>query len=278
MKSPQRTSVLVADAEPLARCGLVQLINGHPGLKVCAEAASISEARELCAQHRPEILVLDPAQGDGFALIKDLPRWSRSTRVIVLTSLEDTASVQRALQAGALGYVSRRDPVDSLIRAIIEALSGNRHIGPRPSRALFGDLACGSLLLEKDAFSCLSPREFDVFRRIGEGMKVQAIAEEFHLSKKTVETHRQRIREKLHLASGCELQRQAVLFHHSINMAMVESRHNLPPGNRMEEASPSSNSLEARSDISPIRSCGPKRTPRPRSPGRARRRQRPHQI
>lgn len=212
MELSKKSSVLVADAEPLARRGLVNLLKESGKLEVCAEAECIGMARDLCVLHRPAVLVIDPAQDDGFALIKELRHGSEGTRVVVLTALEDAASMQRAFRMGALGYLSRRDPVAAVLSTILSVLVGERHLGPRAQRVLLGELARGSVQMEQDELARLSHRERDVFRKIGAGQPTRLIAEELHLSVKTVETHRQRIKEKLGLASGSELLRRAVLF------------------------------------------------------------------
>lgn len=209
----RKSSVLLADAEPLARRGAVAALNEHRRLHVCAEADGPAQARDLCVRHRPRVLVLDPAQGDGWTLLKDLPRWSAGTRAVVLTALEDAGNVQRAFQAGALGYVSRLDAAPALVAAVLAALEAERHLGPRAERALLGGVARGVVQVGADALARLSQRERDIFRRIGEGKLTRVIAEELHVSMKTVETHRQHIREKLGLATGLELTRRAVLLH-----------------------------------------------------------------
>lgn len=155
---------------------------------------------------------MDPAQGDGFALMRELPRWSAQTRVVVLTRLADAASVQRAFQAGARGFVTRCDPASWLLDAVLGALRGELVMGPRAQRTLLGELARGSVRLEDGELARLSHRELDVFRKIGAGHGTRVIAEELHVSVKTVETHRHRIKEKLGLASGAELMRRAVLL------------------------------------------------------------------
>lgn len=212
MELSKKSSVLVADAEPLARRGLVNLLNENVSLKVCAEAECIGAARELCANLRPAVLIMDPAQQDGFTFIKDLPRWSAGTRVVVLTGLEDATSVQRAFQLGVCGYLTRRDPLVAVLATVLGAIAGERQIGPRAQRILLGELARGGMQMEQGELARLTHRERDVFRRIGAGQATRLIAEELHMSVKTVETHRQRIKEKLGLNSGTELLRRAVLF------------------------------------------------------------------
>ncbi len=213
MAHPRKADVLIADAEPVARCGLVHLIDSHPKLRVCAEAETLDRTRELCARHRPAVLVLDPAMGDGFTLIKDLPRWSSRTRVVVFTGMHDALAVQRAFKAGACAFVTRCDPISALMTAIIGALTGERHVGPQVEHLLLENLASGTVELHGNEVSALSNRELQIFRLLGSGLGTRAVATELRLSIKTIETHRQRIKEKLQLANGTELQRRAVLFH-----------------------------------------------------------------
>ena len=215
MRTPRKANVLLVDAEPVMRCGLLHLINSHAALQVCGEAETLPAARAACERWKPEVVVLDVAMGggEGFALVKELPRWNAALRVVAFTGLEDAGSVQRALRAGVSGYVTRRDPVAALLGAITGALAGERHVGPRAERALLETLACGRVQMEADELAPLSERERQVFHLLGGGLKAGAVAAEMRVSVKTVETHQKRIREKLHLRDGAELQRQATIFH-----------------------------------------------------------------
>ena len=215
MSTPRKMNVLIVDAQPVARFGLIHLLNAHGRFRVCGEAESAPAARELCARHRPDLAVLDLALGDGFALLKEFPRWAPGIRVVAFTALDDALSVQRALQAGAHGYVTRLDPAAELLTAIECALDGQRHVGPRVAHLLLDRLACGSVEMRGSAEAALSDRELQIFRAIGRGLGTRAVAEELKVSVKTVETHRQRIKEKLRLKDGTDLQRRAVLFHHT---------------------------------------------------------------
>jgi DNA-binding NarL/FixJ family response regulator len=215
MASFPKQSVLVMDAQPVARCGLVQLINSHARFRVCAEAETAPIARDLCRRYRPALAVLDIALADGFSLVKELSTTAPRIRVVAFTGLEDALSVQRALQAGARAYVTRHDPAAELLTALVCAVEGQRHLSPRVSHLLLERLACGAVEMVGSEESALSDRELQIFHAIGRGLGTRTIAEELHVSVKTVETHRQRIKEKLHLRDGCDLQRRAVLFHHA---------------------------------------------------------------
>jgi DNA-binding NarL/FixJ family response regulator len=168
-----------------------------------------------CERWKPDVVVLDVAigGGEGFAVVKELPRWNPNLRVVAFTGLEDTGSVQRALRAGVCGYVTRRDPVAALIGAIIGALTGERRVGPRVEHMLLETLASGKVQMEDDDTTLLSERERQVFQLIGGGLRTSAVASELRLSVKTIETHRQRIKEKLRLRNGVELQHRATVFH-----------------------------------------------------------------
>jgi DNA-binding NarL/FixJ family response regulator len=160
------------------------------------------------------LVVLDVAMGggEGFALVKEVLRWNAELHVVAFTALEDVGSVQRALRAGACGYVTRRDPVASLLAALTGALTGERHVGSRVERVLLETLATGKVQMEHDDLTLLSERERQVFRLIGGGRKTCEVAAELSVSLKTVETHRQRIKEKLRLRSGVDLQHRAAVF------------------------------------------------------------------
>ena len=215
MRTQRKASVLLVDAEPVMRCGLLHLVNSHAALHVCGEAGTLPAARAACERWKPDVVVLDVAMngGEGFALVKELPRWNPTVAVVAFTGLEDTASVQRALRAGVCGYVTRVDPVASLLGAIMGALVGERHVGPRVEHVLLETLALGSVRMGADELAGLSERERQVFRLIGSGLKAGAVAAELRLSVKTVETHQKHIREKLHLRDGTDLQRRATIFH-----------------------------------------------------------------
>ena len=211
MPNLRKANVLVVDAEAVARFGLVQLIGSHALLRLAGEADSLSAGREMAFRLKPEIVVLDPALGDGMYFIAELRRAKTRPNVVAFTSLEDALSVQRAFQAGVCGYVTRRDPLAAVMAAIVGAMKGERHVGPRVEHVLLERLACGTIQLSGDETGVLSPRERQVFHELGAGRSVRAIAVDLGVSMKTIETHRQRIKEKLRLKSGAELNRRAVL-------------------------------------------------------------------
>lgn len=213
MTNNRKVRVLVVDAEPVSRFGLVHLFNAHERLQVVAEADAMPVARELCVRHRPELVVLDTALSDGLGFVREVKQLSPQGRVVVLTSQADALSVTRAFRAGAMGYVTRRDSVASLMSTVLGVVEGERQVAPSVQRVLVEQMMTGGVEVKGRSESVLSDRELQVYQLLGQGLKARAVAAELRLSVKTVETHVQRIKVKLGVASTGELQRRAILAH-----------------------------------------------------------------
>lgn len=214
MKRLPSSTVLIIDPEPVARHGLVSLIKSHAALRVAGEAESIRCGRDLCLKLKPHIVVIDPAMegGEGFVFIEEIPRWAARARVVAFSAREDASGVRRVLKAGACGYIARRDPVVSLIKALVAATEGQRYVGPRIEHALLAHIAGDISDVEDDVEGLLSSRELQVFRLVGEAKSLHEISESLGVSAATIESHKQRIRFKLKLASAAELRRKATLY------------------------------------------------------------------
>jgi len=215
MANQRKADVLVADTEPISRLGVVQLIGAHPRLRVCGEAETQARTQELISQLQPRVLILDSDVGEVCTFIKDLARRSPPTRVVIVTRWRDSMSIQRALQAGARGYLARQDRPEAMIEAVLAALEDRRYLGPRTEGVLLENIACGGIEIrdeEEVIVSSLSDRELQVFRLVGQGEGTRVAAERLGVSVKTVETHLDRIKRKLQLRDGKELIRRATLF------------------------------------------------------------------
>lgn len=211
MKRSPRSDVLVVDAEPITRFGLVALLRSHGQLRVVGEAETLRTARELCAKLKPHVVVIDPAMegSEGLAFLKELPRWAPRAHIVAFSAQEDAGYVQRAFCFGACGYISRRDPVPALIAAVVGAVSGERHVGPRIEKVLLDELAAGGVEFRQGAAARLSAREKQVYRLVGEGRQTREMAETLGVSVKTIDSHQHRIKTKLGLRSCAELRRCA---------------------------------------------------------------------
>ena len=207
-----RIGVLIITDCAVTGRGMEQMINAHARFCVCGMAGSASAASQACEEHRPAVVVVDlSVDRDGFFLLKELARSNPAVKLVVYSDVVDALSVQRALAAGAHGYVTRRDPEEEMMAALVTALEGRRYVGSQVRHLLLDGLALGTMKVNGKPEAALSDRELQVYRLVGRGRRTGEIAQELGVSVKTVETHKQRIKEKLRLASGAALQQHAAL-------------------------------------------------------------------
>ena len=206
---PHRSRVLIVDNHPLFRHGLATLINAEPDLVACCEAASAPSALETMRTCRSDVAVLDiPLPGmRGLELIKAMKGEQPDLPILMLSRHDDSLYALRALRAGALGYVTKREALTNVLLTLRKVLKGEIYLSPSFSeRLIFQATHCfGSNI---DSLNRLSNRELEVIELLGRGTK--DVASELHLSVKTIETHRAHIKEKLGFRDGNELVRFAV--------------------------------------------------------------------
>ncbi|MEW6336121.1 MAG: response regulator [Acidobacteriota bacterium] len=204
------TRILIADDHGVLRAGLRALLNADKDMHVVDEAPDGDAALRLARVHRPDVVVLDmsmPGPG-GVEVVKRLRESVPKTRVLVLTVHEDPGLLREVLRAGAAGYVVKRAVESELLNAIHAVSRGEIYVHPSMTRALLPDqpqVQAGP----RDGVAALSPREVDVLKRIARGYTNRQIADELHLSVRTVETHRANLMGKLGLESRVELVRWA---------------------------------------------------------------------
>lgn len=211
IEPPTKTKVLIVHNAPLTRVGLARLIDTSGRFAVCAETDDAPTARELFVQHQPQIVVLGLTLrgGDGIELIKDFRKLNPSARTIVLTTREDPLSMQRAFRAGARGYLVTTDPLPEILTALDQVLAGDLYASPRVWRRLLENLANHAIESVTSELKDLSDRELQVFSLIGRGFGASRLANELHLSVKTIETYQMHIKEKLGLRSAADLSEKA---------------------------------------------------------------------
>ncbi len=205
--------VLIVDDHPAVREALTIRIAAQPDLAVCGEAADSSEAIRLAAATDPDMVVVDIAlkNGNGIDLIKRLKASNDHLRAIVWSMYSEDLYAGRAQRAGAMGYINKEHATSEIIDAIRQVLDGKVYLSPTMSeKVLMRAVGPSGPDSARAPIDALSDRELDVFRLIGQGRKTQEIAEQLHLSVKTVETYRDRIRQKLALRDGAELARSAL--------------------------------------------------------------------
>jgi DNA-binding NarL/FixJ family response regulator len=207
---PGARRILIVDDHPLVRMGLRGLLDAEPGLQVCGEAGSLADAVAAVRRLRPDLVVTDLSLGDGngLELIKRLQAQHEDLRVLVCSMHDERLFAMRALDAGACGYVGKEQAGRHVVEAVRECLAGRVWL----SRAMSEQHAGGSAEVTPagEAMARLTPRELAVFELIGRGLKPSQIAAQIHLSVKTVETHREKIKKKLKLQNGSDLTRSAM--------------------------------------------------------------------
>ncbi len=211
METPHKKRVLVVDGIALTRFAMRSILDLHPLVEVVDEAKDAPEARRLCAEIKPDLVVLDLRlpRGDGLDLLRDLRNLHSPVKLLVCSEEEDLTMVRRAFRAGAGGYVSKCDESHEIPRAIEQVLSGRRFASRRVSEGLLDVLAGGMPEKRAREVETLSNRELHIFRLLGRNVGATAIARELGITVKTVETHQLRLKQKLNVRSCDELRKRA---------------------------------------------------------------------
>lgn len=211
-KTTKRARVLIVDDHPAVRMALAMLIGQQADLEVCGEAADLGEALRLVADTEPDVAVIDISlkTGCGIDLIKRIKDRNDRVRMLVWSTHSEALYAERALRAGALGYINKNQATDKIVEGIRRVVEGKVYL----SEAMVETMLARTVGEERreivrSPLDALANRELEVFRLIGQGVKTAEIAKRLHLSVKTIETYRDRIREKLALSDGTELAHHA---------------------------------------------------------------------
>jgi DNA-binding NarL/FixJ family response regulator len=209
--------IFLVDDHPLVREWLTNLIRQQPDLDVCGEAERGPEAMEAILRLKPDIAVIDISLKDssGIELIKDLKQTQPSTAALVLSMHEEAHYAERALRAGAKGYIAKRETTRKVVAAIRQVLAGGIYISEELATSLAAQFVTGKGLPQQSPVEQLSDRELEVFQLLGQGRGTRQIAEVLRVSVKTVQAYCARIKDKLNLTSATELLREAVRWHES---------------------------------------------------------------
>lgn len=205
-------SILLVDDHPLMRKGLALSLNAEPDLNVVGQASSSEEALDMIEGAQPDLIVVDislPGMS-GLELIKHLKALYPDLRMLVLSRHDESLYAERAIRAGARGYVQKLEAGDVMLKAIRRILNGGIYVSDNINDRLLMGMASGRESLTKTPLEVLSDRELEVFELTGRGHGTRDIAERLHLSVKTVESYRARIKNKLNLNSAAELMQHAV--------------------------------------------------------------------
>lgn len=203
----EKSRILVVDDHPLFREGIEQMINRTPGLKVCGEAANNTEAMKAVAELKPDLVLVDISLdgGDGIDLIKTLKAKYEHLPILVVSMHNEALYAERALRAGALGYVMKSESARTVKAAISKVLGGDVFLSEKMSVSMLTKMVSGRKEQVLSPVDQLSDRELQVFQMLGEGKPSRQIAEELDLTIPTIHSFRNRIKEKLKCQNATEL-------------------------------------------------------------------------
>jgi DNA-binding NarL/FixJ family response regulator len=202
---------LIVDDHPLVRRGLAETITAEPDMEIVGEAADATEAVRLVEAVHPNIMIIDLSlkSGHGIDLIEQIKAKDDQIKMLVASMHDESLFAERVLRAGAVGYLSKQEPPEKIVEAIRQVIRGEIALSPRMANRLLHSVVGGEPL-GQNPIESLSNRELEVFDMIGQGMSTKQIAGKLHLSHKTIETHREKIKTKLNLSNANELARRAV--------------------------------------------------------------------
>ena len=204
--------VLIIDDHPIMRQGLAQLINHQSDFMVCGEAEDAFEALKAITVTTPDVAIVDISlkQRNGIELIKDIRIHHPNLEILVLSMHDESLYAERVLRAGAKGYIMKQEGAEKVMVALRQIMKGQVYVSDNMASKILQIFAGGRKNGSDSPMETLSDREFEVFQLIGQGRGTRQIAEDLHLSVKTVETHREHIKVKLKLKEAVSLLRFAV--------------------------------------------------------------------
>ena len=208
----KKARVLLVDDHPIVRQGLALLIDRESDLCVCGEAEGAHSAFHAVATLRPDLVVLDISLNgpDGLDVLKEIRTKTTNLPVLILSMHDESIYAERAMRAGANGYIMKQEATEKVLVAIRRILQGEVYLSDRLTNTMLQQYMRGASPAKGSPLVNLTDRELEVFRLIGEGHGTRQIAEKLHLSVKTIESYQAHIKEKLSLRNARELVQHAI--------------------------------------------------------------------
>jgi DNA-binding NarL/FixJ family response regulator len=207
-----KKKIIIVDDHPILRKGLSILINQEPDLTVCGEAEDARKALEMIESLLPDMVIVDISlpDTDGVELLKNIRIRYEDLPTLVVSMHDESLFAERALRAGARGYIMKQEAVENVLTGIRRVLAGEIFVSNRITTKMLEKFVNGDSGKTTSALDTLSDRELAVFNLIGQGLGTRQIADKLNLSIKTIESYRSHIKEKLKLASGMDLLKYAI--------------------------------------------------------------------
>lgn len=207
LKSANKSRVLIVDDHPLVRHGMAQLINQEADLHICCEAGNAEEAMEASRRCTHDLAIVDISMEgiSGIELIKMLKAKSENLPVLVMSMHDESLYAERALRAGAKGYVMKQEAPETILAAIRQILRGNIHVSEKIRSKMLRQIADAPTQADLSPLNRLGDRELEIMQLIGQGFRTAEIAEKINRSIKTIEAHRANLKKKLNLKNAAEL-------------------------------------------------------------------------
>lgn len=202
-----KTRIFIVDDHPLLRRGLAELINQEADMTFCGEAEDSPSAMKLITQIKPDLVIVDISlKGyNGIELIKNIKAFDPKIQILVLSMHDESVYAMRVLRAGAKAYVMKQEVVDKVMEAVRRIRAGKVFVSERVASRMLDQVVVGGDPAPDSPVDLLSDRELEIVNMIGSGQPTREIAAKLHISIKTVESHRARIKEKLSLQNAIQL-------------------------------------------------------------------------
>lgn len=208
----ENKKIYIVDDHPLMRKGLAMTIEKEIGFEVCGQSESAEKALSEMIDLKPDVAVVDislPGM-NGIELIKNVLHQEPDLKILVVSRHDEELYAERALRAGAKGYLMKLEAAEVMISALRQILNGGIYLSDKIGTKLIMKMASGNAAKSDNPLDLLSDRELEVFELTGKGLSTKEIADKLHISVKTVESHRANIKEKLQVDTANELMRHAV--------------------------------------------------------------------
>jgi len=221
----EKKKIMLVEDHPIFRLGLAELINQEEDLVACGTSTDVDQAIKEMELLEPDLIIADISlkNSDGIDLVRHVKRYNRDIPVLVLSMHDEYLYAQRALHAGARGYIMKQEAMESVVTAIQHVLTGKVYLNENIKEHILSNIADNFKTKDKTPMDRLTDRELQVFKMVGKGFSSKEISIRLFLSIKTIGTYRERIKEKLGLKNASELVRCAVHFEKTGDIESVDA-------------------------------------------------------